>query len=83
MRGTGPVTVGKELVYAYFTVEGREARLRVSADEADRLDLFMGRQVKVGLEGREPVSALVTAVVPALPFVWVEMEFAAPISRAG
>ena len=39
----------------------------------DRLDLFPGRQVQVGLPGREPTSALVTAVVPAPPFAWVQV----------
>jgi hypothetical protein len=84
MRGTGPVTIGRDVVYAYFTADGRAARVRVSADECDRLDLFAGRQVRVGLGGREPAVALVTAVVPAPPFAWVELELAAPAaSRAG
>jgi hypothetical protein len=85
MRGTGPVTIGNDVVYAYFTADGRAARLRVSADERDRLDLFAGRQVRLGLGGREPASALVVAVAPAPPFAWVEVEFAAgvPASRAG
>ena len=83
MRGTGPVRIGKDVIYAYYTVDGRVARLRVSADECDRLDLFAGRQVPVSLNGREPAGALVTAVVPAPPFVWVEMELAAAVVRAG
>jgi hypothetical protein len=85
MRGTGPVTIGEEVVYAYFTAERRAARLRLSADECDRLDLFAGRQVRLALSGREPASALVVAVVPAPPFAWVEVEFAGdvPVSRAG
>jgi hypothetical protein len=83
MRGTGPVTIGQDLVYAYFTTEGRTLRLRLSADECDRLDLFEGRQVLVGLGRQESASALVTSVVPVPPFVWVEVEFAGVISRAG
>ena len=63
MRGAGPVTIGRDVVYAYITVDGHAARLRVSADECDRLDLFAGRQVRVGLNGREPAGTLVTAVV--------------------
>jgi hypothetical protein len=85
MRGTGPVTIGKEVVYAYFTADGRAGRLRLSADECDRLDLFAGQQVRLGLGDREPGSALVVAVVPAPPFAWVEVEFAGevPVRRAG
>ena len=59
MRGTGAVTIGRDVIYAYFTVSGRTARLRLSADECDRLDLFKGRQVRVGFGGQEPTSALV------------------------
>ncbi len=93
MHGTRPVTIGGEVVYAYFTEAGRAARLRLSADECDRLDLFEGQQVRLeqvegqqvrlGLDGREPAGALVTAVAPAPPFVWVEVEFARVVSRAG
>ena len=83
MRGTGPVTIGKDVVYAYFTVDGKAVRLRLSSDECDRLDLFAGRQVRVGLPDGEPAGALVTRVVPAPPFAWVEMEFAGVVSRAG
>ena len=82
MRGTGPVTIGREVVYATFAGAGRTVRLRLSADECDRLDLFEGRQIRLGLDGREPASALVTSVAPAPPFVWVEVEFAGAVSRA-
>jgi hypothetical protein len=83
MRGTGAVTIGKGVVYAYFTLKGKAARLRLSADECEQLDLFAGQQVRIGLPEREPAGALVTAVVPASPFVWVEVEFAGVVSRAG
>ena len=69
MRGTGAVTIGKVVVYAYFTLEGRAARLRISADECEQLDLFAGQQVRIGLPDRELASALVPVLVPALPFV--------------
>jgi hypothetical protein len=71
MRGTGPVTVGKELLYAYFTVEGGMVRVRVSTDDRDRLDLFPGKQVLVGIDG-EAERALGVTSKP--PFVWVEFE---------
>jgi hypothetical protein len=83
MRGTRPVTTGREVVFAYFYEAGRTVRLRLSADECDRLDLFEGQQILLGFDAREPASALVMAVAPAPPFVWVEVEFAATISKAG
>ena len=83
MRGTGPVKIGKDVVFAYFPATEQTARVRMSADEGDRLDLFPGRQVRVSWDGREAVSALLTAVVPAPPFIWIEMEFADMTSRTG
>ena len=46
MRGTGPVLFAEAAVYGYFTLDGNTARVRVSADERDRLDLFAGKQVR-------------------------------------
>ena len=83
MRGIGPVRIGGEVVYAYFVVDGRTAKLRLSPDECHRHELFRGQQARIGLDGREAVSALVTAVVPAPPFVWVEAEIAVAAKRAG
>ena len=77
MRGTGPVLFAGTSIYAYFTLDGDMARLRMSADECDRLDLFAGKQVRVGLPRREPTGALVTAVRAEPPFAWVEMELRA------
>ena len=74
MHGTGPVLFAGAAIYAYFTLDGAMARLRMSADECDRLDLFAGKQVRVGLPRREPTGALVTAVRAEPPFAWVEME---------
>ena len=72
MRGIGPVRTGSEVVYAYFVVDGGTVKLRLSPDECHRHDLFRGQQARIGLDGRESASALVTAVVPAPPFVSVE-----------
>lgn len=75
------MTIWRELVYAYFTEAGRTVRLRLSADECDRLDLFEVRQIFLGFDGREPARALMMAVAPAPPFVWVEL--AGLVNRAG
>lgn len=81
MRGTGLVEFGKDAVYTYFSMSGRTARVRLSADDCDRFDLYAGRQLRVGLGGRDPAAALVTAVGPAPPFAWVEFEFPAAAAK--
>lgn len=82
MRGTGPVGWGNEVVYAYLTTDGKTVRLRVSVDEADRLDVLTGQRVRLTLPDRDPAELLVTAIQRSPPFVWVELlQMAA--SRAG
>ena len=76
MGGTGSVTVDGAAVYAHFTTEAGRVRLRVSADERDRLGLDPGRPVALGLLGRPAVRALVTGVRADPPFAWVEFETA-------
>ncbi|QEL14821.1 hypothetical protein [Limnoglobus roseus] len=83
MRGTGLVSIGTELLYAFYSVEGRSARLRVSIDEFDRLDLFQGKPVRIGLPEQEPRTVLVMAVSHAPPFAWVEVEATGMLNRAG
>jgi hypothetical protein len=73
MRGTGAVGWGNEVVYAYLTTIGKTVRLRVSVDEADRLDVVAGQRVRLTLPGCEPAELLVTAVNSMPPFVWVEL----------
>lgn len=74
---TRAVRFDKELVYAFITTEGDRTRLRVSADECDRLDLFAGNQVALRVEGGEPVRALVVGVTREPPFAWVAVELSA------
>lgn len=75
---TRAVRFGKELVYAFIATDGGKTRLRVSADECDRLDLFAGNQVPIGLGGGEAVRALVVGVTREPPFAWVVVEFSTP-----
>jgi hypothetical protein len=81
MRGTVAVRIGTGTAYACVTTVGRTARLRLSADECDRFDLFAGRQVRLGLDGRASESVLVTTVRRDPPFVWVDVEFTATARR--
>lgn len=79
MRGAGPVEWGGETVYAYFTVSGGVTRVRVSLDEAYRLDVVEGLRVKVRLPGQEPADGLIVRVRQEPPFVWVELT---PVAQA-
>jgi hypothetical protein len=84
MRGAGPVSWGGEVVYAYFTVGGGVTRVRVSVDDADRLDVVEGRRVRLALPGGEPADGLVVRVRRDPPFAWVELTPLAPVAtRAG
>ncbi|MBA4062106.1 MAG: hypothetical protein C0501_00040 [Isosphaera sp.] len=83
MRGTGPVSWGGKVVYAYYTVAGAAVRVRVSVDEAEGLGLTPGMRLRVGLPGRDPADVLVTRVDEAPPFAWVELAVMTPVARAG
>ena len=84
MRGAGPVGWGGEVVYAYFTADAGVTRVRVSVDEADRLDVVAGQRVRRALPGAGPVDALIVRVRREPPFAWVELTPLAPAaSRAG
>ena len=81
MRGTGLVGWGRDVLYAYFMVDGGSTRVRLSVDEADRLDVVQGLRVRLALPGREPADGLVMGVRREPPFAWVEL---APLAnRAG
>ena len=86
MRGTGPVHWGSEVVYCYYTVAAGVARVRLSADEADRLDVVEGMRVRLALPGAVPFDGLVLRVRREPPFAWVELTplgSAAAVSLAG
>ena len=85
MHRAGLVGWGNETVYGYFTVSGGVIRVRVSLDEADRLDVIEGRRVRLALPGAEPVDGLVVRVRREPPFAWAEYTplSSAAASRAG
>lgn len=73
MYSTGPVTVGREVIYAHYSVDGPEVSVRISGDESDRLDLFEGKLIWFSYAGKEPFSTHLLALVPDPPFMWVKM----------
>jgi hypothetical protein len=85
MRGTGAVGWGGETLYCYVTVAGGVTRVRLSADDADRLDVIAGMRVRLTLPGAEQFDGLVERVRREPPFAWAELTPLAPAtaSRAG
>jgi hypothetical protein len=84
MRGAGAVNWGGDLIYVYFSVSGNVTRVRLSADDTDRLDVIEGQRVTLALPGAGPADELVVRVRREPPFVWVELTSLAPVaSRAG
>jgi hypothetical protein len=84
MRGAGAVSWGGVLLYGYYTVSGAVTRVRLSADDADRLDVLEGQRVRLELPGAVAADELVVRVRREPPFVWVELTRLAPAaSRAG
>ena len=81
MRGTKAVRVGGETVFAFLELGRDTIRLRVSADECDRLDLFAGKQVPLAIEDGGQHTALVVGVTREPPFAWVAVEF--PVRSRG
>lgn len=73
----GCVTIGGTAIYAVFTMTARGLRLRVSADDWERLGLPTGARVEVGT----PALGLVPYFVRSVTFVepcwtWVECDAA-------
>jgi hypothetical protein len=74
MLEVGSVTIGGIGLYANFLRVAGRIRLRLSADEADRHDLFPGRVVSFGLPDNTSASVLIAAANPEPPFVWLDLE---------
>ncbi len=80
MSGTGAVSLGGVVLYAYFAGQGDDMGVRVSADEWDRLGLYEGQWVRVALPGQAPQDLLLIAATRHPPLVWI--TFAAARGRA-
>ena len=78
----GPITLNGAMIYAFVVPKGDDLRVRVSADDLERLGLLAGQQVKVSRPGRDAESRLLARVEETPPLVWLVF---APLSarRAG
>jgi hypothetical protein len=71
------VTVGGHAVYAVFVPTARGVRLKVSADDWERLAMPTGARVQVGLPGAELVPYFVRSVLFVEPcWQWVVCDAA-------
>lgn len=78
MRGTGPVGVNGNTVYAYYMADSSLCRVRISVDEFDRFGIVDGLRVLVTLPGQKTMDLLVTATKRIPPYVWLHLE---PLGR--
>jgi hypothetical protein len=69
----GPIELNGTIVYAYVVQDDAGTRVRVSADDWERLGLQPGARVRVGGSGREPESLLLTAAEQEPPVVWLHL----------
>jgi hypothetical protein len=80
MRGTGPVSVNGDTVYAYYTQDNSSVRVRMSVDEADRLGIVEGLRLRIALPGRSAGDYLAIAANRTPPYVWLHLEPLAPVA---
>jgi hypothetical protein len=69
----GPIELNGTIVYAYVIQDDAGTRVRVSADDWERLGLQPGARVRVGGGGREVESLLLTAAEQEPPVVWLHL----------
>jgi hypothetical protein len=78
----GPIHLNGSMIYAFVVTKGDDLRVRVSADDLERLGLVAGQQVKVNGPGRDAETRLLARVEEIPPLVWLVFS---PLSarRAG
>lgn len=70
----GPIELNGIVIYAYTIQDDAGTRVRVSADDWERLGLAPGARVRVGVKGREAEALLLTAVEQQPPIVWLHLK---------
>ena len=77
MRGTRAVRLDRDTVDAFLTLDEDAVRLRVPEGECERLGLFAGKRVVMGIEDGGMHPAVVREVRRGTPFATVAVEFPA------
>lgn len=70
----GPIELNGTVVYAYVIQDEAGTRVRVSADDWEKLGLAPGARVRVGGRGNEPEALLLTAAEQQPPIVWLHLR---------
>jgi hypothetical protein len=70
----GPIELNGVVVYAYVVADEKGARVRVSADDWERLGLAPGARVRVAPSGREAEALLLIAAEQQPPVVWLHFQ---------
>ena len=70
----GPIELNGVVIYAYVVTDDAGARIRVSADDWERLGLALGARVRVASAGREAEAHLLTAAEQQPPVVWLHLR---------
>lgn len=70
----GPIELNGVVVYAYTVADETGARVRVSADDWERLGLAPGARVRVAPGGREAEALLLVAAEQQPPVVWLHLQ---------
>ena len=71
---SGEVRLNGVAVYGYVVADGDGVRVRITTDEAERMGLVAGQQVRVEWSGRAPTRLLLTAADEAPPVVWLRLR---------
>ena len=69
----GQVVLNGVAVYAFVVADGSSVRVRVSADDWERLGLSPGQRVRVERPGRTASALLLTAAEHEPPVVWLNL----------
>ena len=70
----GPIELNGIVVYAYMVADEQGTRVRVSADDWERLGLAPGARVRVAQAGRAAEALLLTAAEQQPPVVWLHLR---------
>jgi hypothetical protein len=71
--GSIQVRLNGAVVWAYVVEHDGGLRVRVSADDWERLSLFRGQRIAVRLPGRADARLYLTGTEEAPPLVWASL----------
>ena len=73
-QAAGEIVIAGRILFCSFVVRRNGVRIRMSADEWDRLGISEGKRVKVALPDGVPVDYFVWRLTWCDPGYWVELR---------